>query len=168
MRARLQHQDFVAVLQLVEVRSALQVVLEVAFVVCQHDAEARERDVFGHLASHASEHLAVGDHQFRGRITIQPVGHLVLFQYYGNRVVVEDVADHLHLRQDEPSFGGLRVDGCHEHHRVALADDIAQERVRDVGRGRHLLHQGLQHGGNACTGLRAHIVHVVRDDAIGQ
>ena len=48
-----------------------------------------------------------------------------IFQHHGNGVVVEDVADELHLRQDEPALGCFRIDGSDQHHGVAFPDDAA-------------------------------------------
>jgi hypothetical protein len=68
------------------------------------------RDLGRHVRGHLQERLAVGGHE--GRRLAQPLerrAQLALLGHQAERVVAEQVADRLHLRQDELAARGLTV-----------------------------------------------------------
>ena len=134
VRAAFEQQHAVAVLQAADALCALKVLCKQPFLPGQHYAEAGQRHVGGHYGGHLLEGLAVGDHQRRWLLERrQRRWQLLGLAEEGLRVQVHQVAQHLHLRQYHPPFGGRAVYGRHQHNGVALAYDVAQQRASAVG-----------------------------------
>ena len=135
VRAALQHQHPVAVLQAVDGGRTLHILGKQPFGTRQHHAERREVHLVGHNLRHHAIHLAVRHHQPRlllqsGKRALQ----LRLAAHHGAGVVVKNIPQHLHLWQNHASLGSRRVNGRDHHHRVALANHIAQQRAVHVSR----------------------------------
>ena len=77
------------------------------------------------------EGLRVGHHQ--GRRAAEPierVAELALLDDHAHGVAVQQVADRLHLRQDEAALGGFHVDRHHQHGHLARRDQVGRDRRR--------------------------------------
>jgi len=53
--------------------------------------------------------------------------YFTLLSGYGNGIIIKDIADDLHLRQDQPSFGRAKVNGHNKQHYIAMTDDVADD-----------------------------------------
>ena len=94
----------------------------------EDDAERGEENCVGYDRGHLGEGLAVGDDEAR-RIGegVENVLELVRLADMSRGIVVEDVADDLHLRENHASFGCRRVDRSNQHYMVALRNDVAKQ-----------------------------------------
>ena len=88
--------------------------------------------------------MRVGDHQGRGALEpLQGVTKFPLLDDHAVGVAVQQVADRLHLRLDQPALGGLLVDRHHQDHQFARRHQVGDDRggVDELLGGRG--HQGL-------------------------
>lgn len=117
MGAGFEHENPVVVAEGGDFPGALEVVAEVSFVVCQYDAEAGEGNFGRQEGCHFAECLAVGDDEVRrGGMCREVGGEFLGLQDDGDAAVVEDVAEHLYLGQDQSACGSLGVDGRDEQY----------------------------------------------------
>ncbi len=155
-----------AVLQLLEERRALRRRFEEALEPRHQYGEGGQRNLLRHQLLHSAEDLAVRNHQPRrcgeGR---QGLGKLLRLHRHAHGAGIHNIADGLHLREDEPSLRRGFVDGGHEHHHVRglqkIPDDPTRALLR-LGQGGNPLLQRVnpfprgtadRHGGLA-VGLR--------------
>ncbi len=168
MAARLGDEDAVAGPQVLQGEGALHLRGEVAFEAGEQDGEAGHGDVQRGVGRHFEEGLRVGDHQLGRRVeTRQGGAQLPLLDHEGHGVGVQQVADGLHLRQDEAAARGLLVHGDHQHGQAIGPHQVGEDRrVLDEVLGRALQERLPQvedavavqrrHGHRLDLGLREH------------
>lgn len=140
MGAGFEEQDTVAIVEMVDLRSTLEVVPEEAFASGEDHAEGGEEDRLRDEGGDLVVDLAIGDDETRRLLERrQRLWELVGLTGLCNSVVVEDVADELDLRKDETALRRGGVDGSYEQDDVVGSDDIAKKSGMLVGRGRERL-----------------------------
>ena len=127
--AGLGDEDVGAALEVVDRQRALDLADEVALEAAEEDAEARHRHLGRRVGRHLEERLRVGDHELRRPVeALDGVAELALLHHERHRVAVHEVADALHLRQDQAAARRLLVDRHHEHGELAGVDEVAEDR----------------------------------------
>ena len=151
-------EDAVAGAQLFDGERAGDLRGEVALEAGEQDGEARHGHVERRVGRHLEERLRVGDDQLgRTGESRDRVLELALLDDQRHGVGVHEVADGLHLRQDEAAARGLLVDRHDQHGELARTDQVAEDGgvVDEVGRRRgqqrlaKVEHAAAQRGGGA-------------------
>lgn len=94
----------------------------------EQDGERGQRHVPRRIGGDLKEDLRVGDDEPRLRPEpIQRGPELVLLRHNGDGVALEQVADRLLLRQDQPAFGRGFVDRHDQHDQIARRHEVADE-----------------------------------------
>ena len=128
MGTALTDQHLVAVAQLLQrVRAADQTV-QIALEAREQDRERRHRDARGRMLRDPLERLRIRDHE-RGSM-LQPAEcrlQLRILTADHGAVVVEQLAQRLLLRQDDPALGRGFVDRDDQHDGVALLHQIGDD-----------------------------------------
>ena len=141
MRTAFGNEHLVSVLELLEMGRAVDGLCEVAFVARHEDGEGREAYAGRHDAADDAENLAVRNDE--GRVLpqfFQRFRQFVFPRDEGDGTGIEDVADGLLLRQDQPSLGSRLVDRDDEDDEVPGPDQVGTD-----GEGRRLFgHQAGQ------------------------
>ena len=83
----------------------------------------------GVSAGDLQKRLRIGHHQGRRAVEpVQGVAQLPLLDDHAVGVAVQQVADRLHLRQDQPALGGLHVDRHDQHGQLARRHQVGHDR----------------------------------------
>ena len=131
VRAGLGDEHAVARPQPIDRHRAADQLGEVALGAGEEDREGGHRHARRRVGGHLQEGLRVGDHQRRRAVQrVERVAQLALLDDQAVGVVVEQVADRLHLRQDQAALGRLLVDRHHQHDQLARAHEVAEQRGR--------------------------------------
>ncbi len=117
-----------AALEVVHGQRALHLAREVALEAAEEDAEARHRHLRRRVGGHFEERLRVRDDELRRHIEAREgAAQLALLDHQCQGVAVHEVADALHLRQDQAAARRLLVDGHHEDGEVAGVHEVAED-----------------------------------------
>ena len=126
VRAALGHQHAVAAAQVVDGARAGGEGFQVAFVAREEDAERRHRDARWRVGRDFEERLRIADDQIRRAAEAREQRRQFAFLHHQRRLVaVEQVADGLHLRQDEPAARRFFIDRHHQHGEAAGRQQVA-------------------------------------------
>ena len=112
MAARFGYENLVVVFKPVDGREALYLFQKVAFIAREQNGKSRAGNAFGRIGDHFHHYLRIANNQVgrRGQLFKQ-VRVLAFLDHDRACVIVERVADGLHLRQNEPAARRLQVDG---------------------------------------------------------
>ena len=121
--AALRDENRVAVAQVLDRRSALDCGLEKSLVPRHQYRERGQRHVVGNDVFDLAENLTVGNDE-RGLFAESGkcFGKLRVARYYRRRARIEQVADSLLLRQNQPALGSRLVNRNDEDGKLSCAD----------------------------------------------
>ena len=137
VRAAFRHQNTVAVFQSFDRPRAAHERLKVALVACEEDRKRGERHIARRIGRDFREDLRVRDDE--ARLFSAAGERLAQFKLLGDDrdgVGLENVADGLLLRQDEPALGRRLVDGRDQHDEIRRAQQVTHD-LKFIGFFRH-------------------------------
>jgi len=110
------------------------------------NGEGRQGDAGRGVGCGLQHHLRVAHHEVgRLRETVEGGAEFALLDDHAHGVAVENVANGLYLRQDEPSLGGSEVDGDDEDDKPASRHEVGKKGWLADGMFRgHAGHEGTQ------------------------
>ena len=128
MRAAFGDEDFVAVLQGINCFGTADEDGKAAFIAGEEDGEGREGNIFGRIRRDFGKDLRIGDDE-TGLFPEggQRIAELIFLGNDRHGVGLEDVADHLLLREDQAAFGCGFVNGDDKHDEIGRGKQISDE-----------------------------------------
>ena len=116
----------------------------IAFQTRKQDGKSRARNPRRSLRDHSFDNLRIADDQIRRILQIlQNLCVAVLFDRENRGVVVERIADGLHLRQNQTPFRSLQINRDNQHYQSARLHEIADQRWSDDKVFRHIFNQSF-------------------------
>ncbi len=112
----------------IESAHSLDGVLQAALVACHEDRKGCEWNAWRHNGADGSKGLAVGHYKaWRHCQACERHGQLAFLHYNGNALIIQNIAQHLLLWQDEPALGSSTIYGGDKDNDVVGRNQIAQK-----------------------------------------
>jgi len=110
---------------------------QIAFEPRKQNREAGQHNVVRRIRCDLEKSLRISHHKCGGLVQpVEGVAELPFLDHHAVGIAVQQVANGLDLRQDQPPLGGFLVNGDDQHGHLARPDDVCEDArvVHEVGR----------------------------------